>query len=86
MLHPASEARFLLAGECPAACYRFDGNQARLTRLAPCLCPRMLAEGLSLKEIIDHLDHRNLRSTLTYTKVHLRRLREVGDFDLGGLQ
>lgn len=47
---------------------------------------RMLAEGLSLKEIGDHLGHRNPRSTLTYTKVDLRRLREVGDFDLGALQ
>lgn len=47
---------------------------------------RMLAEGLSLKEIGDHLGHRNPRSTLTYTKVDLGGLREVGDFDLGGLQ
>jgi integrase/recombinase XerD len=47
---------------------------------------RMLAEGLSLKEIGDHLGHRNPRSTLTYTKVDLGGLREVGDFDLGELQ
>lgn len=47
---------------------------------------RMLAEGLSLKEIGDHLGHRSPRSTLTYTKVDLGRLREVGDFDLGDLQ
>lgn len=47
---------------------------------------RMLAEGLSLKEIGDHLGHSNPRSTLTYTKVDLTGLREVGDFDLGGLQ
>lgn len=47
---------------------------------------RMLAEGLSLKEIGDHLGHLNPCSTLTYTKVDLTGLREVGDFDLGGLQ
>lgn len=47
---------------------------------------RMLAEGLSLKEIGDHLGHRNPRSTLTYTKVDLDSLRNVGDFDLGDLQ
>ena len=46
---------------------------------------RMLAEGLSLKEIGDHLGHRSPRSTLTYTKVDLVGLREVGNFDLGGL-
>lgn len=47
---------------------------------------RMLSEGLSLKEIGDHLGHRNPRSALTYTKVDLNSLREVGDFDLGELQ
>lgn len=47
---------------------------------------RMLAEGLSLKEIGDHLGHRNPRSTLAYTKIDLGSLREVGDFDLGALQ
>lgn len=47
---------------------------------------RMLTEGLSLKEIGDHLGHRNPRSTLTYTKVDLDSLRDVGDYDLGELQ
>lgn len=47
---------------------------------------KMLAEGLTLKEIGDHLGHRNAQSTLIYTKVDLAALRQVGEFDLGGLQ
>lgn len=47
---------------------------------------KMLAEGLTLKEIGDHLGHRSTQSTATYTKVDLVALRQVGEFDLGGLQ
>lgn len=47
---------------------------------------RMLAEGLTLKEIGDHLGHRSAQSTAVYTKVDLAALRCVGEFDLGGLQ
>lgn len=47
---------------------------------------RLLAEGLNLKEIGDHLGHRSTSATRTYAKVDLAALREVGDFDLGGLQ
>ena len=46
---------------------------------------RMLSQGLTLKEIGDHLGHSSSRSTMTYTKVNLTALREVGDFDLGEL-
>jgi integrase/recombinase XerD len=46
---------------------------------------RLLAEGLSLKEIGDFLGHRHPDSTRIYTKVDLTRLREVANFDLGGL-
>jgi site-specific recombinase XerD len=46
---------------------------------------RMIAEGLSLKEIGDHLGHRSTSATGIYAKVNLAALREVGDFDLGGL-
>lgn len=46
---------------------------------------RLLANGLSLKEIGDHLGHRSTSATMTYTKVDLASLREVGDFDLGDL-
>jgi site-specific recombinase XerD len=45
----------------------------------------LLARGLSLKEIGDHLGHRSLDSTRVYAKVDLQGLREVAAFDLGGL-
>jgi site-specific recombinase XerD len=47
---------------------------------------KLLADGLTLKEIGDHLGHRSTAATMTYTKVDLASLRQVGDFDLGGLQ
>lgn len=46
---------------------------------------KLVAEGLSLKEIGDHLGHRSAYATRTYAKVDLGGLREVADFDLGGL-
>jgi site-specific recombinase XerD len=45
----------------------------------------LLAAGCSLKEIGDHLGHRDPRSTLVYAKVDLKALREVARLDLGGL-
>jgi len=45
----------------------------------------LLAEGLSLKEIGDHLGHSDPRSTRMYAKVDLEGLREVARFNLGGL-
>ena len=45
----------------------------------------LLAEGLSLSTISDHLGHRSLSSTRRYAKVDLSGLREVARFDLGGL-
>ncbi|HTF68207.1 MAG TPA: tyrosine-type recombinase/integrase [Edaphobacter sp.] len=45
---------------------------------------RLLAEGFSMKEIADHLGHRDLDSTGVYAKVDIRGLREVAEFDLGG--
>jgi site-specific recombinase XerD len=44
---------------------------------------RLLAEGLTLKEIGDHLGHRTTSATSTYAKVNIAALREVGAFDLG---
>lgn len=44
---------------------------------------RLLAEGLTLKEIGDHLGHRSTSATNTYAKVNMAALREVGAFDLG---
>lgn len=49
-----------------------------------CAC-HLLAEGLSLDAISDHLGHRSLTSTRHYAKVDLAGLREVARFDLGGL-
>jgi integrase/recombinase XerD len=49
-----------------------------------CAC-HLLAEGLSLDAIGDHLGHRSLSSTRHYAKVDLAGLREVARFDLGGL-
>lgn len=45
----------------------------------------LLSQGLSMKEIGDHLGHRKPDSTCTYAKVDLAGLREVAEFDLGGL-
>ncbi len=46
---------------------------------------RLVAQGLNFKEIGDHLGHRSTSATMTYAKVDMRALREVGDFDLGDL-
>jgi integrase/recombinase XerD len=45
----------------------------------------LVAQGLSLKEIGDHLGHRSTSATRVYAKVDLRGLREVAAFDLGEL-
>jgi site-specific recombinase XerD len=45
----------------------------------------LLAQGLSLKEIGDHLGHEDPDTTRIYAKVNLVGLRQVADFDLGGL-
>jgi integrase len=45
----------------------------------------LVREGLSLKQIGDHLGHRSAYATRTYAKVDLAGLRQVADFDLGGL-
>jgi integrase/recombinase XerD len=45
----------------------------------------LLEQGLSLKEIGDHLGHRHPDSTRLYAKVDLPGLRCVADFDLEGL-
>jgi integrase len=42
----------------------------------------LLAEGVSLKEIADHLGHVSLAATQMYAKVDLPALREVGDLAL----
>jgi site-specific recombinase XerD len=45
----------------------------------------LLSQGLSLKEIGDHLGHRSSDATRIYAKVDLAALRAVGNFNLEGL-
>ncbi len=45
----------------------------------------LLANGLSMKEIGDHLGHRDPNSTRIYAKVDINGLREVAEYNLGGL-
>ena len=47
---------------------------------------RLLATGLSLKEIGDHLGHRSTSATSTYAKVNIGALREVAQVDRLGLE
>jgi integrase/recombinase XerD len=44
----------------------------------------LVSEGLSLKEIGDHLGHSSTSATRIYAKVNLAELRRVADVDLGG--
>jgi hypothetical protein len=46
----------------------------------------LLSQGLSLKEIGGHLGHQHPDATRAYARVDLAGLRQVADFDLGGLQ
>ena len=45
----------------------------------------LLAEGVSLKEIADHLGHVSLAATQMYAKLDLAALCEVGELPLSGL-
>jgi site-specific recombinase XerD len=45
----------------------------------------LLAQGLSLKEIGDHLGHQSPEATRIYAKVDLAALRAVADINLEGL-
>jgi site-specific recombinase XerD len=66
----------------------------RLGLVLPCYGPHalrhscathLLAEGVSLKEIADHLGHVSLAATQIYAKVDLSALQEVGALPLKGL-
>jgi integrase len=46
---------------------------------------QLLDAGFTLKQIADHLGHRSMNSTRIYTKIDLRGLRQVAEFDLGAL-
>lgn len=45
----------------------------------------LINEGLSLKEISNHLGHQHLETTQIYAKVNLKNLRKVAEFELGDL-
>jgi integrase len=45
----------------------------------------LISEGHSFKEIGDFLGHKSASATRIYAKVDMRGLREVADFDLGGV-
>jgi site-specific recombinase XerD len=69
---------------------RIEALEIRVPRRGPhCLrhgcAGHLVAAGLSLKEIGDHLGHRSAYATRIYAKVDLAGLREVADFDLRGL-
>jgi len=44
----------------------------------------LVAAGLSLKEIGDHLGHRSTSTTRIYAKIDMPHLREVATFNFGG--
>ncbi|MEE9359208.1 MAG: tyrosine-type recombinase/integrase [Hyphomicrobium sp.] len=79
----------------PSAIYsivrqRFDALGIQVAHRGPhalrhACATRLIAEGITLKEIGDHLGHRSTSATRIYTKIDLAALREVGDFDLGDL-
>ena len=45
----------------------------------------LMDTGFTLKQIADHLGHRSMNTTRTYTKIDLCGLREVAELDLGSL-
>lgn len=47
---------------------------------------RLLSQGVSMKEIGDHLGHNTSAATSIYAKVDVALLRHVADFTLGGLR
>ncbi len=74
----------------PVVARRLRGLGVKLPHHGPhCLrhacATRLLSQGLSLKEIGDHLGHTNADTTRIYAKVDLRQLREVGRMNLRGL-
>jgi site-specific recombinase XerD len=69
---------------------RLRAVNPRLARYGPhalrhACATHLLEQGLSLKEIGDHLGHQHPDTTRIYAKVDLGGLRQVADFDLGGV-
>ena len=46
---------------------------------------QLLDAGFTLKQIADHLGHRSMDTTRIYTKIDLRGLRQVAEYDVGAL-
>jgi integrase/recombinase XerD len=70
---------------------QFDALGIRVAHRGPhalrhACAARLVADGMTIKEIGDHLGHRSASSTSVYAKIDLAALREVADFDLGDLQ
>ena len=85
----------LPSGRCSASLWEVVGKRLRslhvsLPHYGPhalrhACATRLLAAGLSLKEIGDQLGHTDPDSTRIYAKVDLVGLRQVADFDMGGV-
>jgi len=74
----------------PVVARRLRGLGVKLPHYGPhCLrhacATRLLNQGLSLKEIGDHLGHTAPDTTRIYAKVDITQLREVGQMNLRGL-
>ena len=80
-------AGFTIVGRrTPLAFPRSVTSPFRSTRLATRLGPtHLLKQGFTLKQIGDHLGHRQPETTRLYAKVDLHGLRQVADFSLGDL-
>lgn len=79
-----------LKGTWPIVAWRMRSISPSLTHhgshaLRHACATRLLDRGLTLKEIGDHLGHLDPDTTRIYAKVDIARLREVADFDMGGL-
>jgi site-specific recombinase XerD len=78
------------AGLARVISVRMKALKIRLRHYGPhalrhaCAC-RLLAEGVSMKAIGDHLGHASAASTGTYAKVDVKALRAVAEFSLEGL-
>ncbi|MCL5261169.1 MAG: tyrosine-type recombinase/integrase [Gammaproteobacteria bacterium] len=69
---------------------RWHGLNVQLKHYGPhslrhACATHLINEGVSLKEISDHLGHQSLETTRIYAKVNLTELRKIADFDIGGL-
>ena len=84
---PAIAGRALPSGQRTSGRTRNPDPPPRTALLRHACAGHLVAEGfLFLKQIGDHLWHRSAEATRIYAKVDLVGLREVANFDLGGLR